>query len=222
MIGITIVLLIKQPNHMGKANIYYHDIGDYLDREQKLKIISDFKSIKEISFQEIKPNQYGDWVNQRSENFIRFVPIEAKKKFLETAHSFFSAHSIGVGTKRDSWVYNFSEHELTTNVNETIDFYNKEIDRYNQKENINLKAKDFIDKNPKKISWSKEVVDTFIKGKKFDFDINSIITSHYRPFCKQKLYFNRSDLKCKAIIQKQPFVPTQNLIKSNKLLPPNI
>jgi predicted helicase len=42
---IAITLLVKNPDvKTEKATIYYHDIGDYLNREEKLKIVSDFKS----------------------------------------------------------------------------------------------------------------------------------------------------------------------------------
>ena len=38
---ISITLLIKNPNATNdKAKIYYHDIGDYLTREEKLKIVN--------------------------------------------------------------------------------------------------------------------------------------------------------------------------------------
>ena len=76
---IAITLLVKQPNQLGKANIYYHDIGDYLNREQKLKIISNFKSIKEIPFQLIKTNEDRDWLNQRKEMPKSFISMESKE-----------------------------------------------------------------------------------------------------------------------------------------------
>jgi predicted helicase len=41
---ISITLLVKNPDvKTEKATIHYHDIGDYLDREQKLKIVKDLK-----------------------------------------------------------------------------------------------------------------------------------------------------------------------------------
>ena len=130
---IAITLLVKQPNQLGKANIYYHDIGDYLNREQKLKIISNFKSIKEIPFQLIKTNEDRDWLNQRKEMPKSFISMESKKKFKELGNSIFLTHSLGVNTSRDAWVYNFNKNELATNVNKTIVFFNEEVDRYSQR-----------------------------------------------------------------------------------------
>ncbi len=48
---------------MSKAKIYYYDIGDYLSREEKLKIIKDFKTVDNISLKVLKPNEHGDWIN---------------------------------------------------------------------------------------------------------------------------------------------------------------
>ena len=43
---ISITFLVKNPAKKGqKATIFYHDIGDYLTREQKLRMVKDFRSI---------------------------------------------------------------------------------------------------------------------------------------------------------------------------------
>jgi len=43
---ISITLLVKNPlTKAEKAKIYYHDIGDYLNREEKLAIVSNFKTV---------------------------------------------------------------------------------------------------------------------------------------------------------------------------------
>jgi predicted helicase len=63
---ITITLLVKNPaKKQEKATIYYHDIGDYLTREQKLEIIKDFRSIRNIEWKDIQPNEKNDWINVR-------------------------------------------------------------------------------------------------------------------------------------------------------------
>src|SRR5690606_21063871 len=43
---ISITLLVKNPKSKNeKATIHYHDIGDYLSREEKLAIVSKFKTV---------------------------------------------------------------------------------------------------------------------------------------------------------------------------------
>ena len=48
-----------RPRKDKKATIHYHDIGDYLTREQKLKMVKDFRSIssQKLDWQVITPNE---------------------------------------------------------------------------------------------------------------------------------------------------------------------
>ena len=66
---------------MNKAKIHYHDIGDYLSREDKLRIIKQFGSVERIPWTILEPNEHGDWINHRNEMFKLFIPIEPEKKF---------------------------------------------------------------------------------------------------------------------------------------------
>ena len=65
---IAITLLVKYPAASGKsrelAEIRYHDIGDYLKREQKLDILRQACHLGGIpSWQAIQPNDKEDWIN---------------------------------------------------------------------------------------------------------------------------------------------------------------
>lgn len=82
MTGVAITILIKNPNKTNKkAEIYYHDIGDYLSREEKLKIIADFKSCMNSKFpvKVLKPNEKNDWINQRNTDFENYIIVGNKK-----------------------------------------------------------------------------------------------------------------------------------------------
>jgi predicted helicase len=63
-----------------KAQIFYHDIGDYLSREQKLEIVKKFHSVANMQWTEITPNQHGDWIAQRNDAFSSFIPLAPEKK----------------------------------------------------------------------------------------------------------------------------------------------
>ena len=67
--SITITFLVKKKDASGACQIRYHDIGDYLDRKQKLDTIKGFGSIQNMEdrFRPIIPNAHHDWINQRSE-----------------------------------------------------------------------------------------------------------------------------------------------------------
>lgn len=77
--NVAISLLIKNPEHSGACQVFYHDIGDYLSREEKLKIIQDFGGISGIDWQTITPNDSHDWINQRNPVFDAFLLMGDKK-----------------------------------------------------------------------------------------------------------------------------------------------
>jgi predicted helicase len=89
---IAITLLVKNPNvKTEKATIHYHDIGEYLTREEKLKIVSDLKSFdnKKLALKSLIPNEYGDWINERNGSFNNYIPLAPEKKYLHSSQSFF-------------------------------------------------------------------------------------------------------------------------------------
>ena len=110
---------------MNKAKIHYHDIGDYLSREDKLRIIKQFGSVERIPWTILEPNEHGDWINHRNEMFKLFIPIEPEKKFAKGQKSFFVGYSLGTATNRDVWVYNYDITILKKNIVKTINHYNE-------------------------------------------------------------------------------------------------
>ena len=80
------------------ATIYYHDIGDYLSREQKLDIIRKARSINGVKWTELHPDEHGDWINHRNGKFAEFIPLG----------------------------YNSSQAKPKTNIQKTIGFYNQQ------------------------------------------------------------------------------------------------
>lgn len=182
---VAITFLVKNPNQIKeKANIYYHDIGDYLTREEKLKIISNFHSIKNIDWITLNPNQEGDWINQRNEKFDNYISLTD-----ENNHSFFVNSLIGVVTSRDNWVCCYSKSQLEFQMKETINFYNKQIDNLIKNDTVSFEK--IIDKNPQKISWSSSLKNYATRQIKSIFDPKNMIKTSYRPFNFQNMYFDK-------------------------------
>jgi len=59
---IAITLMVKNPEKTGHHKLFYHDIGDYLSREEKLQIVQELGSVQNVDWQELQPNDEGDWV----------------------------------------------------------------------------------------------------------------------------------------------------------------
>ena len=74
-----------------------------------------------------------------------------------------------------------------------IEFYNLQQVSYNKAivQNPKLKVKDFVNSDPKQISWTRALRNDAKNNIAHSFDENSLRLSAYRPFCKQNLYFNK-------------------------------
>lgn len=193
---ISITLLVKNPELQNeKGIIHYHDIGDYLNREDKLKLVKQFKTFEspKLELTALTPNEHGDWISMRNDSFENYLPLAPEKKFDLKCQSIFNAYAIGVATNRDTWVNNFSRESVSFNMLKMIEFYNQQTKAYievKQKEN-ELKIEEFIDANPEKISWTVNLKKDLEKNKIHSFQSKEIKVSVYRPFTKQYLYFDR-------------------------------
>lgn len=209
---IAITILVKYPKERAtdKCEIYYHDIGDYLDRDKKLQIIKDFRSYKNITWEQIQPNEKFDWINQRDGLFDTLIPLVPAKKFDPKAQSAFSINSCGVATARDSWVYNTSLSVLTDNIKSCIDFYNSEVDRYLEASNKSeIVVTDFIKYDPTKFSWDRAQKEKDLpNGTKYSFNNENISVVSYRPFAQVFGYCSRQLNNC--VYQIPKYIPTNN------------
>lgn len=179
---ISITILVKKPNQAQdtKATIYYHDIGDYLSREQKLALVRKFKSVdsKALKWQLIHPNEKGDWLNQRDGSFDEFIGMTPEKKFKTSSQSWFILNSRGNETGRDTWVYNYSQKALNNHINIIVNEYNK---------NVGCKSKDELNYDETKISWTSSLISKVLKGQSIHNE-NIFADAVYRPFCKMRTY----------------------------------
>lgn len=176
---VAITLLVKTKGHKGVGQIHYYDIGDYLSREDKLKIVDDLSDLNGIEWKTLTPDKHGDWLNQRNSEFGSYIPLAPEKKFDYLSKSFFTTYAIGVATNRDAWVYNYSKEALSRNVKKTIDFFNSCV-------TANEMAND-----SKSITWTRGIKARFDKRQLSGFVSEKVSDSMYRPFSVQRLYFDR-------------------------------
>ena len=195
---IAITILVKKPKASDEAaRICYHDIGDYLSREEKLRIIRNMGDISNplMQWASITPDQHGDWFNMRSEQFKLFTPLGDKDDKKNKKTFFVPYYSNGLKTNRDAWCYNSNRSTLKQNIISSINFYNSEVDRFQaaHKEHSEIIAKDFINYDPTKFAWDAAQKETDLpKGRKYIFEDSSIRESLYRPYFRQYGYINRS------------------------------
>jgi len=190
--SIAITLLVKNSKKAGKpGQIYYHDIGSYLSREQKLDIITEFGGIGAIPWQTITPNAAHDWINQRDPAFGRFLPLGDKTSAKDLV--MFDHYSRGLETARDAWVYNASRAKVEANVQRIIAFYNQQVKHYAkaiESSDDRPVADSVVDKDPTKIKWSSSLMANVERQRKATYNEDGIVPALYRPYNKRWAYFD--------------------------------
>ena len=195
--AVVINILVKNPKKTGCV-IHYKDIGDYLRREKKLKVISQANSISGIkNWIRINPDKHHDWLDQRSStNFTLYREMGNRVK---PKSSIFKEFSRAVGTSRDRWAYNTSKAVLEKNMRTHIDYCNSQ-DPLNYNEDLT------------RGKWDHDLPNK-LDRKKVLFNRSSIRIALYRPFFKQYLYFDSTYNQVQSKIPKfMPAHDTNNII----------
>jgi len=188
---IAISFLVKNAKGDRRGQIYFYDIGDYLSREEKLDKISGLTSIENITdWQEITPNDHGDWLGQRDGSFSSHICIGAKEG--KGDDCIFGSYSMGIKTNRDEWTYNSSLSQLNKNISRMISFYNSEITRFKLSGLSEDKVEKFLSRDKTKIKWTSDVLGEFKKGRFHKVKAEDFVISMYRPFSKEWVYANKS------------------------------
>ncbi|GAA7276828.1 helicase [Helicobacter pylori] len=205
---VAIIFFVKDKSVQNSA-IHYYEVGDYLKREAKLNLLANFENLDSVLFKEITPNDKGDWINQRNEEFEKLIPLKRDKTLQND--SIFDINSGGVASGRDPWVYNFSPNALKQSVQNCIDTYNADLKRFNECFREAFKQRTAKDKGIKpadryrhlndkeittdqtKIAWTRSLKQGFIKNTNLPTSSEERIRlSLYRPFNKQWLYFDKN------------------------------
>ncbi|NHA87445.1 restriction endonuclease [Helicobacter pylori] len=202
---IAIIFFVKDKSAPNNT-IFYYEVEDYLKREAKLNLLASFENLDLVPFKEITPNDKGDWINQRNDDFEKLIPLK-RDKTLKIFNTIFDLNSNGVATNRDPWVYNFSPKNLMQSVQNCIDTYNADLKRFNERFREAFKQRTKGVKSDKlhkhlndqeittdktKIAWTDGLKNKLIKNKNLpESSEKRMRLSLYRPFNKQWLYWDK-------------------------------
>lgn len=197
---IIIFIGVKDPNMAG-CRVYYRDIGDYLSATKKLEVIS-AASLASIDWEPIVPNRYGDWLDQRCEEFNTW-PVLGEKKAPDTT-TYFSTFSAGLKTARDAWCYGPTVEHVEHKIVSLIGNYNTALEAFGcwvKDEGIEKPKEShvnqFLNERPEfsdkaKISWNRGLKNTLAKGVALNYQNSRLFRSSYRPFTRLAAYFDSS------------------------------
>ena len=188
--GVAIMLLVKQPGPVpaGGGAISYHDVGDYLSRDEKLAAVTG-ASISDLPWERLAPNEQHDWLNQRDDRYGQLVPLAG------VSGAIFHTASSGLKTNRDTWVYNSSEDALGRNVRGMIEFYNDQAAAFAAGApgvRSAEEAKAFVDHDSARFSWGRADYQRIATHTAYELRGDMIRRGLYRPFFKQALAFDRT------------------------------
>ena len=176
------------------CRIHYHDIGDYLTREEKLQALVDLGSVDGIGdWQTIEPDEHHDWINQRDptwNNLIRLGHKDVRANKPNSPDTATRLYSLGLATGRDPYLYSYNRQALVDRAAKMVDLY--------ERRRIAVKAGDMdlqkatTNDALHQIKWSGDLRDRLKRDTRIVFDYRNLRVVHHRPFVKQWLYYDPS------------------------------
>lgn len=166
-IAISILVKDDSENH----EIHYHDIGDYLSRDDKLNILKESQSIGGLDWKFITPDINNDWINQRNENFNEYSIICGDE------NKIFNTSGIGYSSSRDAWVIGFSKDSIVNSSKKMVATYNEQVN--------NIKNINDLEVDKTKINWSRSLKKKWENKQLIDFNDSDLRIVLYRPFTKK-------------------------------------
>ena len=186
---VAITLLAKNPNaaHEG-CRILYRDIGDYLSREDKLRILRDWGSVAGIEdWETIAPDRHHDWLGQRDEAFRALYPLGSKEaKAGRTDEAIFQLFSNGYKTGRDAYVYNFSRDACAKNARGMVNGYHGALAVREERPEYTID--DAANRHSSSLRWDDKLKQLARRRAMTAFSEEYLRDVMYRPFVKQCMY----------------------------------
>lgn len=179
---IAITMLVKNPASPEHGAIHYHCVGEYLTQEEKLTAVASYRD-RDPKWEELTQDRHGDWLDQRDEGWYEYAPSGVLDGSKKTQLGLFNTWSLGMGTNRDPWCWNYSAPALKNNVFRLVDNMNAEVDRVNG-------AMSEVEYDRTRFSWVESTVTQYAKGARLSVSADHIVRGQYRPFCKQFAYFD--------------------------------
>ena len=195
-VGVSINFLVKKCNKPEThAKIFYARVDEFWRKEDKYRYLDSKEHYRNIEWNPVTPDQRYTWLTEGLHaEFETFIPMGTKEAKLaedEVDEVIFKTYSNGVKTNRDPWAYNFNRNALTENMERMIEFYNKQVFKWERREERGANVDDFVVSDDKKIKWSASLKQKLKRRQISEFSEAKIRWSLYRPFTKSNLYFDR-------------------------------
>ena len=222
-VGVSINMFIRLPKKDGakrRAKVYYYAVPVDWRRGEKYDFLNKAVSITGVKWRRLRPDAKHNWLTNKSDgDFAEFIPIGSKEaKAIPNGDLavIFRTYSLGVGTNRDEWVYDFSREHLAKKVKRLIQNYNTEVTRaeeYQREEGPIEDVDSFVNNDRSFVKWTDRLKESMLRGERLHFDSKKIRASIYRPFADEFLYFD--GLLIHRRYQQHRFFPTESTEREN-------
>ena len=191
-VGVSINFFVKKRGEAeAPTKIFYARVEENWRKEEKYRYLDEMQQYGNADWKRITPNKRHTWLTEGLHaEFVTFVSLGSREAML-TEGVIFETNSVGVGTSRDSWAYNFNREALTENIIRMIDTYNDQVFKWERSASKSTSVDDFVVYDDKRINWSSALKQRLKSGQIAEFAEAKVRQSLYRPFTKTNLFFDR-------------------------------
>ena len=191
-VGVSINLLIKRKGKRPRqARIFYASVDEFWRKEQKYDFLDEKAHLENVVWENIIPDRKYTWLTEGLEgDFDTFLPMGTKEAKAGRDKAIFKNYGRGVATCRDAWAYNFSRHELSQNIQRTIETYNEQLFKWSR---LSKKppVDEFVLNDDTRLYWSEGLKNCLRRQIALQYDDTLLRRSAYRPFTTMHLYFDQ-------------------------------
>lgn len=180
---IAIVMLARHPGiDAGHDVVHYLECGGGLDLDAKKRFLRGVAE-REPDWTLIRPDDHGDWLDQRDDTFRSFMPVVEEDGGRLPA--LFKVSSRGVRTGRDPWCYHTNKTTLRSNMRR-IEKACRDLMRHGPDSPLAASPP----AGDAGSMWTPRLLDRCRRGLAAPYDAAHVIRASYRPFLSEWLYMD--------------------------------
>ncbi len=192
-VGVGITVAVRSSGHEDRR-LYFHRIDKALPRADKLRWLSERKSIASVEWERLTPTDEFTWLPVRNaDEFGKMLALGSKEAKAQTGKNnsvIFKTYCNGMKTNADAYVYDHNRARLSARAERMVEDFNSQLDRWLRLGHPS-DLDSFLKVDEKVHKWVRKTKRVLQQGKHLTFDPSALRMAQYRPFARQWHYFSR-------------------------------